>query len=92
MDPLPILPSSIVRWRYEVTPIDGWGPRGGTQLSTAGWLSALPAFEPHWQVCMAMGRASGWVEWQGHRVDFTDAVTYSEKNWGGAFPLKWFWV
>ncbi|CAI5523383.1 unnamed protein product [Closterium sp. Naga37s-1] len=83
---------SIVRWRYEVTPIDGWGPRGGTQLSTAGWLSALPAFEPHWQVCMAMGRASGWVEWQGHRVDFTDAVTYSEKNWGGAFPLKWFWI
>ncbi|CAI5997201.1 unnamed protein product, partial [Closterium sp. NIES-65] len=143
-----LLPSSIVRWRYEVTPIDGWGPRGGTQLSTAGWLSALPAFEPHWQghcmdftdayfcgaskadaisyseknwceaitssyppaplsthhsypchapppppvqVCMAMGRASGWVEWQGHRIEFTDAVTYSEKNWGGAFPLKWFW-
>ncbi|CAI5956727.1 unnamed protein product [Closterium sp. NIES-65] len=83
---------SIVRWRYEVTPIDGWGPRGGTQLSTAGWLSALPAFEPHWQVCMAMGRASGWVEWQGHRIEFTDAVTYSEKNWGGAFPLKWFWI
>ncbi|CAI5477790.1 unnamed protein product [Closterium sp. Yama58-4] len=53
---------------------------------------ALRAFEPHWQVCMAMGRARGWVEWQGHRIDFTDALTYSEKNWGGAFPLKWFWI
>ncbi|CAI5955453.1 unnamed protein product [Closterium sp. NIES-64] len=47
---------------------------------------------PPVQVCMAMGRASGWVEWQGHRIEFTDAVTYSEKNWGGAFPLKWFWI
>ncbi|GJP65933.1 hypothetical protein CLOP_g22829 [Closterium sp. NIES-67] len=83
---------SIVRWQYEVTPIDGWGPRGGTQLSTAGWLAALPAFEPHWQVCMALGRATGWVEWRGHRIEFTNAVTYSEKNWGGAFPLKWFWI
>jgi hypothetical protein len=32
------------------------------------------------------------VEWGERRFEFTDAPTYSEKNWGGAFPLKWFWM
>ena len=32
------------------------------------------------------------VEWGERRYEFTDAPTYSEKNWGGAFPLKWFWM
>ena len=32
------------------------------------------------------------VEWDERRTEFTDAPTYSEKNWGGAFPLKWFWM
>lgn len=26
------------------------------------------------------------------RFEFKDAPSYSEKNWGGAFPLKWFWA
>ena len=31
------------------------------QLSTAGWLSSLPVFEPHYQITMAHGVASGWI-------------------------------
>lgn len=34
----------------------------------------------------------GWIEWDGERFEFQDAPSYSEKNWGGAFPRKWFWV
>ncbi|KAM7493307.1 hypothetical protein LguiB_027916 [Lonicera macranthoides] len=34
----------------------------------------------------------GWIEWDGERYEFQDAPSYSEKNWGGAFPRKWFWV
>lgn len=34
----------------------------------------------------------GWIEWDGHRFEFQNAPSYSEKNWGGAFPRKWFWV
>ncbi|KAK1549745.1 hypothetical protein Q3G72_006982 [Acer saccharum] len=34
----------------------------------------------------------GWIEWDGERFEFEDAPSYSEKNWGGAFPRKWFWV
>jgi tocopherol cyclase len=44
------------------------------------------------QVLMAHGRATGWIEWGGERFDFEDAPSYAEKNWGGGFPDKWFWV
>jgi len=41
---------------------------------------------------MAQGRASGWIEWGGERHEFKDAPAYAEKNWGGGFPKRWFWV
>lgn len=41
---------------------------------------------------MAHGLATGWIEWQGQRYEFTQAPAYGEKNWGGAFPQKWFWL
>lgn len=34
----------------------GWGSTSGpTQKATAGWLSVLPIFEPHWQVGVRVG-------------------------------------
>lgn len=80
------------RWQYAIEPLDGWGNRGETQQSTAGWLSQLQIFEPGWQILMAHGLATGWIEWNDHRYEFTRAPAYSEKNWGGAFPQKWFWL
>lgn len=44
------------------------------------------------QVMMAHGRATGWINWGGERFEFEGAPCYSEKNWGGGFPDKWFWV
>lgn len=47
-------------WAFSMIPRVGWGdsptaaarPQGGTsQKATAGWLSMLSVFEPHWQVC-----------------------------------------
>ena len=83
-----------VRWDITVTPLRGWGGGPGAKMvSPAGWMTALPVFEPHWQVTMAHGLASGWIETDGERVEFSDCPAYSEKNWGGAgFPLKWWWV
>jgi tocopherol cyclase len=92
------------RWSYEVTPVSGWGNFAqlpGTARATAGWLSYLPIFEPGWQVLMSHGLAKGWVEWQSlsgesaeplTRYEFDNAPVYAEKNWGGAFPAKWFWI
>jgi len=81
------------RWSYTTRPVTGWGgTRAAEQRSTAGWAAALPVFEPHWQVCMSHGLATGWVEWGGERFEFADAPAYAEKNWGGQFPEKWFWA
>jgi len=41
---------------------------------------------------MAHGLSTGFIEWKGTRYDFVDAPAYSEKNWGGAFPKKWWWI
>ncbi len=83
---------AITRWHYEIEPIYGWGNPEAPQQSTAGWLSQFQIFEPGWQILMAHGRATGWIEWQSDRYEFSEAPAYSEKNWGGAFPQKWFWV
>ncbi|KAK2446232.1 tocopherol cyclase, chloroplastic [Trifolium repens] len=80
------------RWEYCTRPVYGWGDVGSTQKSTAGWLAAFPVFEPHWQICMGGGLSTGWIEWDGERIEFENAPSYSEKNWGGAFPRKWFWA
>jgi tocopherol cyclase len=82
----------ILAWNYTVTPDYGWGGRDQVPRPTAGWLSYLPIFEPGWQVLMAHGRATGWLDWGGDRHDFREAPVYSEKNWGGAFPQRWFWI
>ncbi len=80
------------QWQYRIDPLYGWGDRHGAQQSTAGWLSQLQIFEPGWQILMAHGLATGWIDWQGQRYEFSEAPAYMEKNWGGAFPQKWFWI
>ncbi|UBF28862.1 tocopherol cyclase family protein [Kovacikia minuta CCNUW1] len=82
----------FARWHYQIQPIYGWGNSKAPQQSTAGWLSSLQIFEPGWQVLMAHGFATGWIEWNGHRYNLDNAPAYTEKNWGGAFPQKWFWL
>ncbi len=83
---------STARWYYQIQPIYGWGDVDQPQQSTAGWLSQWQIFEPGWQILMAHGLASGWIDWQGNRYEFQQAPAYAEKNWGGAFPQKWFWL
>lgn len=81
-----------VKWEYTTRPVYGWGDTTSKQKATAGWLAALPVFEPHWQICMAGGLSTGWIEWGDRKFEFQNAPSYSEKNWGGSFPQKWFWI
>ena len=81
-----------VRWQYAIEPVYGWGSPQRPQQSTAGWMSQFQIFEPGWQILMAHGLATGWIDWNGQRTTFNKAPCYSEKNWGGAFPQRWFWV
>ncbi|MBE9144741.1 tocopherol cyclase family protein [Planktothrix mougeotii] len=84
--------NQFCHWQYKIQPIYGWGNANQPQQSTAGWLSFLPIFEPGWQILMAHGLATGWINWNGKRYQFENAPAYSEKNWGGSFPKQWFWV
>ena len=80
-------------WAFDTTPVLGWGGgKGARQRATAGWLAALPVFEPHWQVLMAHGTSTGTFTWGDTVYEFKDAPTYAEKNWGGSFPSRWFWA
>ncbi|MGK7888057.1 MAG: tocopherol cyclase family protein [Leptolyngbyaceae cyanobacterium] len=79
-------------WDYTTDPVYGWGNPDRPQQSTAGWLSQFPIFEPGWQILMAHGYSTGWIEWNGDRYQFDRAPAYSEKNWGRSFPEKWFWL
>ena len=77
---------------FSVKPICGWGDTKGPQKRTGGWLSRFAIFEPHWQVTLADGRATGTITWQNRTISFVDAPFYAEKNWGAALPSKWYWT
>lgn len=79
--------------QYDMTvqPIAGWGDDETGPKSTAGWLASYKVFEPHWQVTLADARASGSITWKNTSYEFQNAPFYAEKNWGGAFPTKWYW-
>ena len=79
-------------WQYKIEPIYGWGNVNSQQQATAGWLSYLPLYDPGWQITMAHSSATGWIEWENQKYQFTNAPAYSEKNWGTSFPQKWFWI
>jgi tocopherol cyclase len=81
-----------VQWEYSIEPIYGWGRADRLQQSTAGWFSQFQVFEPGWQILMAHGLATGWVDWDSQRYNFQRVPAYCEKNWGGTFPKKWFWI
>ena len=75
-------------WDYHVKPLYGWGGDSSReQLSSAGWLSTLPVFEPHWQVCMGHGLATGSLKLGNNVYEFENAPAYTEKNWVGPYNL-----
>lgn len=84
--------SSGVACAYDLrmTPRVSWARDG---RSTATWLSRLQFFEPGYQVLLADATSTGVItDWRGRTHQVRDAPTYIEKNWGGAFPSRWFWL
>ena len=72
---------------FTVTPLCGWGDaptvsdkRSPPQKSTGGWLASFRVFEPHWQVTMADGRATGTIVWNNQTYEFDNAPFYVRKR------------
>lgn len=83
---------AVVQWAIDFEPTLAWGRRGSA-VTTATWLSRLPVFEPGYQVLIAQGVVhGGYVSVDGVKEDLQGAVVYCEKNWGNAFPKRWWWV
>jgi tocopherol cyclase len=68
------------RWEYQIKPVYGWGNSQQPQQSSAGLLSSIPIFEPGWQITMAHGLATGWIECRKKRYQFIDAPAYDERD------------
>lgn len=56
-----------------------------------GVFSSIPFLNQYWHPYRLGGKASGSVEFEDHRWEFTDATLYAERNWGAGFPLHWWW-
>lgn len=83
---------ALVQWGFDFVPTVAWGRRGSA-CTTATWLSRLPLFDPGYQVLMAQGVVKeGYVSVDGERKDVSGALAYCEKNWGSAFPRRWWWI
>ncbi len=80
------------QWNYEVEPVYLWGDSHRPPRATAGLLSYLPIFDPGWQILIAQGAATGYIDWWGKKYEFEKVPFYGEKNWGYSFPEKWFWI
>ncbi len=78
------------RWEYKIKPIYSWGNQNKLPKATAGLFSFFPIFEPGWQVLMAHGLATGYIDWNGKIYELKNVPAYAEKNWGGSFPTEWF--
>lgn len=75
----------------QLTPMLTWGLDGSR--STGTWLTRFQIFEPGWQIISAFALSTGTLQdWHGRVFRFDNAPTYIEKNWGSAFPSRWFWL
>lgn len=86
--------NGVVQWAFEFVPLLSWGKRG-QGVCTATWLSRLPIFEPGYQVIMAHGVVvgeGGYLKVGDERVEVAGGRIYCEKNWGRAFPRRWWWM
>ncbi len=57
-----------------------------------GILKLVPSLQTDWFVHAMDARATGWVRWDGQDFELDDALGYQEKNWGRAFPTRWYWM
>jgi tocopherol cyclase len=75
----------------QITPELAWG--ADALRSTGTWLTRFQIFEPGWQIISSFARATGTLQdWHGRVFRFNQAPIYIEKNWGSAFPSRWFWL
>jgi hypothetical protein len=67
----------------------GWPAR--RPLGGSGAAHLIPGLGQYWHPHALGGRAEGRAILDGREIDLTGWDVYAEKNWGGAFPDRWWW-
>lgn len=57
-----------------------------------GWYAWVPAMQCYHGVLSFDHSLTGWMNINGHQVDFTGGRGYIEKDWGSAFPEGYVWL
>jgi hypothetical protein len=76
--------------RLDVTLADQvrWPPR---RLGPLGIAHAVPGLPQYWHPVLLSGTVRGSVRAGGRERVLDGAIAYAEKNWGRAFPGRWWW-
>jgi tocopherol cyclase len=56
-----------------------------------GAAHLVPGLPQYWQPLVLAAGVRGWARVGGETVSLDGATAYVEKNWGGAFPGRWWW-
>ena len=64
-------------------------PRGA--FGALGPAHLVPGLRQYWHPVVLAARVRGAARVGGERIALDGAVAYAEKNWGRAFPGRWWW-
>lgn len=58
-----------------------------------GWTLFLPEISNiYWYPIQASLNMTGWIDFDGERIEFENAPGYQDRNWGRTFPKWWAWI
>ncbi len=74
-----------VRWDLQTTP--DW------EFNAMGWTIRFPEITNiYWYPAQASLHMTGWIEFDGQRIELSQAPGYQDRNWGRSFPDWWSWL
>jgi hypothetical protein len=74
--------------RARLTDVAGWPRRA---LGGSGAAHLIPGLGQYWHPHVLGGRAEGRAVLGGEEIQLSGWDVYAEKNWGAAFPDRWWW-
>lgn len=74
-----------VRWHFKTQ--RQW------EFNAMSWALYAPEITNiFWYPIQASLKMTGWIEFNGERVEFDNALGYQDRNWGRSFPKWWAWI
>lgn len=63
------------------------------EFNAMSWALFAPEISNiFWYPIQASLKMTGWIDFNGDRVEFENALGYQDRNWGRSFPKWWAWI